>query len=94
MLVYVCLVNSEGGHFIKTISSCCSFANDIAPDNYIITGGTYDLAVLSPTHELMGLRGEGKAQYIVGIAINSSSTIFATDTFDGCSHIFTPQEHY
>ena len=79
-------VFSEDGHFIKKINCNNSHAIGIAPDDYIITDDhkNHFLAVFSPTHELvakLGACGKEKGQFdnILGIAINSSGTIFVTE---------------
>ena len=79
-------VFSEGGHFIKKINCNKPYAIGIAPDNYIITHNRNSvLNIFSPTHELiakLGVHGRGKGQFnnIYGIAINSSGTIFVTES--------------
>ena len=77
-------VFSEDGHFIKKINCNEPLAIGIAPDDYIITHPNGVLTVFSPTHELigkLGVRGKGRGQFddILGIAINSSGTIFVTE---------------
>ena len=79
-------VFSEDGHFIKKINCNNPYAIGIAPGDYIITDdhSNHFLTVFSPTHELVGkfgVCGKGKGQFdrILGIAINSSGTIFVTE---------------
>ena len=76
-------VFSEDGHLIKKINCNNPWAIGIAPDDYIITTHNV-LTVFSPTHELigkLGVRGNRRGQFndILGIAINSSGTIFVTE---------------
>ena len=77
-------VFSEDGRFMKKINCKKPFSIGIAPDDYIIThDDNYVLTVFSPTHELiakLGVHDNKKRQfnYIFGIAIDSSGTIFVT----------------
>ena len=79
-------VFSEDGHFIKKVNCNKPFAIVIAPDDHLITSdhGNDVLNVFSPTHELvakLGVRHNAKGEFsaIIGIAINSSGTIFVTE---------------
>ena len=82
-------VFSEDGHFIKRINCNNPYAICIAPDDHIIVSVNNDysiaqVAVFSPTHECIakfGMYGKEKGQFnfITGIAINNSGTIFVTD---------------
>ena len=81
-------VFSEDGHFIKRINCNNPYAICIAPDDYIIARVNYDdsIAVFSPTHECIAKfavcgKEKGQFDYILGIAINNSGTIFVTEGF-------------
>ena len=89
-------VFSEDGHFIKKINCSKPYAIGIAPDDYKITDrDDHFLPVFSPTHELvgkLGVCGKEKGQFdcIMGIAINSSGTIFVTECNNHRLQIITP----
>ena len=89
-------VFSEDGHFIKKINCNRPYAIGIAPDDYIITDHDDNfLTVFSPTHELVGKLGvcgkeKGQFDYIIGIAINNSGTIFVTEYNNHRLQIITP----
>ena len=90
-------VFSEDGQFIKKINCSKSYAIGIAPDDYIIITDQDDnfLTVFSPTHELVGKLGvcgkeKGQFDHIIGIAINSSGTIFVTEYNNDRLQIITP----
>ena len=79
-------VFSEDGHFIKRINCNIPYAICIALDDHIIArvNGHYNITVFSPTHECIAkfdVHGKGKGQFnfITGIAINSSGTIFVIE---------------
>ena len=81
-------VFSEDGHFIKRLNCNNPFAICIAPDDHIIASVNDDnsITMFSPTHEYIakfGVYGKEKGQfdYILGIAINNSGTIFVTEGF-------------
>ena len=81
-------VFSEDGHFIKRINCNYPYAICIAPDDHIIASVNDgdSITVFSPTHECIAkfsVRGKEKGQfdYILGIAINNSGTIFVTEGF-------------
>ena len=89
-------VFSEDGYFIKKINCNKPYAIGIAPDDYIITDdhSNHFLTVFNPTHELVGkfeVCGKGKGQFdrILGIAINSSGTIFVTESINHRLQIIT-----
>ena len=89
-------VFSEDGHFIKKINCNKPYAIGIAPDDYIITDNhnNHFLTVFSPTHELVGKfgvcgKGKGQFDHILGIAINSSGTIFVTESVNHRLQIIT-----
>ena len=89
-------VFSEDGHFIKKINCNNPYSIGIAPDDYIITDdhSNHFLTVFSPTHELVGkfgVCGKRKGQFdrILGIAINSSGTIFVTENKNNRLQIIT-----
>ena len=80
----ICVFN-EGGHFIEKINCNKPCTIGIGADDYIIVDSNDVLTVFSPTHELiakLGVRGKKKGQFdsIYGIAINSSGTIFVTES--------------
>ena len=89
-------VFSEDGHFIKKINCNKPYAIGIAPDDYIITDHDDNfLTVFSPTHELVGKLGvcgkeKGQFDFIMGIAINSSGTVFVTEYYNHRLQIITP----
>ena len=78
-------VFSEDGHFIKRINCNNPYAICIAPDDHIIARvNDSSITVFSPTHECIakfGMYGKEKGQFnfITGIAINNSGTIFVTE---------------
>ena len=79
-------VFSEDGHFIKRINCNSPYVICIAPDDHIIAtvNDHYSITVFSPTHECIakfGVCGKGKGQfnYVMGVAINNSGTIFVTE---------------
>ena len=79
-------VFSEDGHFIKRINCNKPYAICIAPDDHIITevNNNNSITVFSPTHECIAKfsvygKEKGQFDYILGIAINNSGTIFVTE---------------
>ena len=78
-------VFSEDGHFIKRINCNKPYAICIAPDDHIIARvNGNNITVFSPTHECIAKFGEpgkekGQFNFITGIAINNSGTIFVTE---------------
>ena len=88
-------VFSEDGHFIKKIDCNKPYAICLAPDDHIIASvKDHNITVFSPTHECItksGVYGKGKGQfnYIMGIAINNSGTIFVTEANNNHLQIIT-----
>ena len=81
-------VFSEDGHFIKRINCNNPYVICIAPDDHIIARVNVlnSITVFSPTHECIAKFGvydkeKGKFDYILGIAINNSGTIFTTEGY-------------
>ena len=89
-------VFSEDGHFIKKINCNNAWAIGIAPDDYIITNAqsSHVFTVFSPTYDFiakLGVRCKEKGQFnnIQGIAINSSGTIFVTESNNSHLQVIT-----
>lgn len=78
---------SENGNFIKQLYCDNPVAISITPDDYIITSDDHihRLVIFSPKHQLisrfgMGGKGKGEFVHIFGIAVDSSGTIFVTES--------------